>query len=524
MMEIVFHLAGGLALFMLAMTMMTDGMRGFFGVRLKNFLQNWTSSAFRGVLTGALVTGIVQSSSAVTVATIGFVNAGILSLKQALGIIFGANVGTTMTGWLVSIAGFGFKIESFALPILAVGVALNLLASERRYAALGSALAGFGLFFLGLAVLKDAFSSVSTLFDVTFLATPGIAGVLMMLVFGMVATTLTQSSSAGIALILMAASESILSVPAAAAAIIGANVGTTSTAILASLGATANAQRVAAGHMAFNLATGLVALLCLPILLWGVTVTADWLDVDSSPVPVLALFHTVFNILGVVLLFPFIGRLARFLDTLFRSGADDLSRPHYIDKNLLSSPALALSATRQELVRACNAAGVLLRDHIAAEGRRDKGLKKSVHALSILNQSIHQFMIGTTAGAMEDETATGIPEMLSAIRYLDESLILMKQVDFPAALASCPPVADSVANMRAQARALGAFIADPETHPDATALIAAYQAAKSTTLTAAASHKITIETAETTLDALAALRRLCEQLTKAERAVHQGGA
>lgn len=151
-----FQILGGLALFLLAMEMMTDGLKNFAGQHLKHLLGHWTRTPLRGLAAGVLITGIVQSSSAVTVATIGFVNAGLLTLGQSLGVIFGANIGTTMTGWLVSLVGFGFKIEAFALPILALGVALKLAAPGPRYRSLGQALAGFALFFLGLSLLKDS--------------------------------------------------------------------------------------------------------------------------------------------------------------------------------------------------------------------------------------------------------------------------------------------------------------------------------------------------------------------------------
>jgi len=243
---------GGLALFLLAMQMMTDGLKVYAGGALKRLLENWTSTPLRSVFSGVLVTSVVQSSSAVTVATIGFVNAGMLTLRQALGVIFGTNIGTTMTGWLVSLIGFGFKIELFALPILTVGVALRLLAPGKRPQGLGVAIAGFGLFFLGLAILKEAFGGLAESYGTSFVGNNA-GNWLTFLFVGFVATLLTQSSSAAIAIILTAA-----------AAVIGANIGTTSTAALAAIKATPSAKRLALGHVSFNLITGLVALSLLP--------------------------------------------------------------------------------------------------------------------------------------------------------------------------------------------------------------------------------------------------------------------
>ena len=195
-MGIALSAAGGLGIFLLAMAMMTDGLKIFGGERLKSLLEHWTSTPIRAALTGAMVTGIVQSSSAVTVATIGFANAGILTLRQSLGVVFGANVGTTMTGWFVSLVGFGFKIEAFALPIIAVGMGLRVAVQGKRLRGLGEGLAGFGLFFLGLSVLKDAFSGLATTFGTATLSDASTGGVALFALVGLVATVLTQSSSA----------------------------------------------------------------------------------------------------------------------------------------------------------------------------------------------------------------------------------------------------------------------------------------------------------------------------------------
>ncbi len=312
-MEVISNLVGGLALFMLAMVMMTNGLKAFIGTKLKFFLQKWTSSPVRGVITGALVTGIIQSSSAVTVAIIGFVNAGVLTLRQALGVIFGSNVGTTITGWLVSLVGFGLKIEALAMPILAFGVGMRFIAHEKRTQSLGEALIGFGLFFLGLAILKSSFSGVAESFGTGLLTSGGMGGLTGYILAGFVATVLTQSSSAAIAIILVAASESVMGIDAAAAAIIGANIGTTSTAGFAAINATPNAKRVAAGHAAFNLISGLIALLILPALLLITSKFGNLAGFGNSTVAVLALFHTIFNVFGVLIMFPFINKIALLL-------------------------------------------------------------------------------------------------------------------------------------------------------------------------------------------------------------------
>jgi phosphate:Na+ symporter len=193
--------AGGLALFLLGMLMMTDGLKTFAGAGLRQMLARGTATPLRGVLSGVAVTALVQSSSAVTIATIGFVNPGMLTLRQALGVVFGTNVGTTMTGWLVSLVGFGWKIDNLALPLLTVGVVLRLAADQNRLRGLGEALAGFGLFFLALSLLQGAFADFAATHG-SALVSAGGAGILV--------TTLTQSSSAALAIILSAASSGLV--------------------------------------------------------------------------------------------------------------------------------------------------------------------------------------------------------------------------------------------------------------------------------------------------------------------------
>ena len=177
-------LTGGLGLFLLAVKMITDGLKLAAGRTLLGFLSKWTRSPAHGIFTGLTITAIVQSSSAVTVATIGFINAGLINLYQALGIVLGTNIGTTMTAWLVAIIGFKIKVEVFALPMIGIGVFMQFISGNTRRASLGMALAGFGLFFLGIDVLKDAFEGMATTLDLKQFTVEGVAGVLLYLGIG----------------------------------------------------------------------------------------------------------------------------------------------------------------------------------------------------------------------------------------------------------------------------------------------------------------------------------------------------
>ena len=176
------NIIGGLGLFLLAIGMMTDGLKLAAGNALRTLLAKWSKTPFRGVLSGAAMTALVQSSSAVTVASLGFVNAGLLSMRHALGIVYGANIGTTMTGWLVALVGFKLNIQAVALPMIGVGMILKLLKPNSRLASLGIAIAGFGLFFVGIDSLKTAFEGIVSTFDLSQFQASGIEGFLMYLV------------------------------------------------------------------------------------------------------------------------------------------------------------------------------------------------------------------------------------------------------------------------------------------------------------------------------------------------------
>ncbi|MFN7693238.1 MAG: Na/Pi cotransporter family protein [Burkholderiales bacterium] len=342
-------LLGGLGLFLLGMTMMTDGLKSAAGPSLHCILLQATRTRWHALGSGVMVTALVQSSSAVTVAAIGFVNAGLLSLAPALWVLFGANVGTTMTGWIVALVGLKFKVEALALPLVGLGMLLRMGAEGQRRAGFGSALAGFGLLFLGIATLQQAFGELGG--RISLPQGDGLGVLLTQIGVGMFMTVLMQSSSASMTVALTAAQGGLIGLDGAAAVVIGANIGTTVTALLAVIGATSNARRAASAHVAFNLVTGLVALLLLPWLLPVLGQARDALELPPDPATKLALFHTCFNVLGVLLMLPLAAPLTRWLEQRFRAREDDEAKPRHLDANVLPVPTLALDAMAQELAR-----------------------------------------------------------------------------------------------------------------------------------------------------------------------------
>ena len=383
---------GGLGLFLLGMRMMTSGLSLAAGRHLRSILGNWTKTPLRGLFSGFLLTAILQSSGAITVAVIGFVNAGLLKLSQSVGIVYGSNIGTTVTGWIVAAVGLNINIKALALPLIGLGAALNLTGKHTRREPLGDALAGFGLFFLGIEILQNAFQGLDHTMDIALLSGLGIWTIPVFLGVGCILTVLMQSSSAAMILVLTAAVSGIVDVHTAAATVIGTNIGATSTAALAVLGATYNAKKVAASHIIFNVGTTIVALASLPLLLRLVEMICRTVGLQNDVAITLALFHTMFNLFGVLLFLPFTKKLVRFLNA--RIGREEmlLSKPKYLDKNVLTQPHLALEALFMELGRSGEMTRDLARKALKNEFN-PKLLEKDRSALNGLVTAIKNFAL-----------------------------------------------------------------------------------------------------------------------------------
>ncbi len=363
-------LLGGLGLFLLGMNLLTDGLKVAAGDSLRDLLGRWTKTRLRALAAGFAFTALLQSSSAVTVAVIGFVNASMLSLLNATWVVFGANVGTTMTAWIVSLIGLKLKIGAMALPMIGIGMALRLTGSGTRRAAYGDTLAGFGLFFLGISILSDTFSQFADEIDFVGSAYPGLVENIMFVGAGFFITVMTQSSSASIAVALTAAAGGLMPLEPAASLVIGANLGTTSTALFAVIGATPAAKRVAVAHLLFNLITGTVAILLLPIFIASVAWFTRTATLPEEPAVFLAMFHTVFNIVGVILIFPIANRLVSWLSKRFANKYEEDVRLHYLDETTLGFPALAAKAVSLELSRLSRIASTMI-THAASDNTSD---------------------------------------------------------------------------------------------------------------------------------------------------------
>jgi phosphate:Na+ symporter len=339
------QLLGGIGLFLLGMVLLTDGLKALAGGQLRRILSRFTGGTLSSLASGATVTALVQSSSATTLATIGFVSAGLLTFPQAVGVVLGANVGTTSTGWLVAVLGFKVSVGTVALPLVGVGALLRLLGRD-RLAAAGLALAGFGLLFVGIDTLQGGMEGLADRLDPSSLPGTRWTGRLLLVLVGAAMTVVLQSSSAAVATTLTALHGGAVTLTQAAALVVGQNVGTTVTAALAGLGASTAARRTALAHILFNLITGVVALLILP----GFVAMADALvpdAFDATGTLTLAAFHTLFNLLGVAIMLPFIGRFARLVQRLVPSRGPALTQR--LDPSVVEVAPVAVEAVRRTL-------------------------------------------------------------------------------------------------------------------------------------------------------------------------------
>ena len=341
-------IAAGVALFLFGMLCMEQGFKSYSGSALQRVLTTSTDHLWKSLTFGMVSTTLMQSSSLVSVITISFLSAQLIGLAEGIGIIFGANLGTTTGAWIV--AGFGLKVNlsAYALPILVFGVVF-LMQSSQKIKGLGWILVGIGFLFLGIHYMKAGFSAYSQNIELTQYAMTGVAGLLVFTLIGIFATVVMQSSHATLTLIITALAAGQITYENALALAIGANVGTTITAILGSLSANISGKRLAAAHLAFNLVTGLVALVFIQPLLGIVEVVSSWVGIGANDHTLkLAVFHTLFNLLGVLIMLPLINRMVIWLERRLPETKVERDGPRYLSEASLALPDVALQAVTKE--------------------------------------------------------------------------------------------------------------------------------------------------------------------------------
>jgi len=364
-------LLGGIGLFLLGMILMSDGLKAAAGGALQRILERSTGTTFRAVASGAGLTALVQSSSATTLATIGFVSAGLLTFPSALGVIIGANVGTTSTGWIVALLGLKFNFGTIALPFIGVGALLRLLSSGAR-AHMGMALAGFGLIFVAIDLLQGGMGEVALRIDLGAFSAGTLGGRFLLVLIGIVMTVLLQSSSAAVALTLTAVHTGAIGLVEAAFLVIGQNLGTTVKAALAAIGASIPAKRTAAAHILFNaLAAAIAFIAALPLLALSEGL-ADAFGAHEAAV-VLTIFHTTFNVATAAVVIPFLKPFARSVSRIIPERAPGLTR--HLDRTLLELPDIAVGAARRTMLDIAQITFVATKEILT--GRQPTGMARA---------------------------------------------------------------------------------------------------------------------------------------------------
>jgi len=340
---------GGIALFLIGMEYMENGFKAFSGGILEKVLEKFTNNTPKAISTGFFATAIVQSSSLISIIVISFLSAKLITLTSAVGVVFGSNLGTTATAWLVSVFGLKIKISVYAMPMIVLGILIPLFFKSNSWKGIASIFIGLGIIFLGIGYMKEGFETLKEGIDLAQYAMAGYTGIFVYVLVGSVATVVIQSSSAAMAIIITALATGQIEYTNALALAIGANVGTTVTAILGSLKSNGNSKRLAVAHFIFNIITGIIAIVFIYQLADLVDYLAVYIGIGTENYAMkLALFHTVFNVIGVLAVSPFISMLVKYLKTLFIPKGINRGKPKYLDETVLTLPSTTLSAIIME--------------------------------------------------------------------------------------------------------------------------------------------------------------------------------
>lgn len=348
--EVAQNLFSGLAIFLLGMLFLEDGFKGFSGGALEKILKNFSNTRLKAILFGLSATAIMQSSTLVTILTLSFLSASLVGLGQALGIVFGANIGSTTSGWIIAGIGVKMNVSALGLPLITLGVLL-LLMKSKNLKSLGYILAGIGFFFLGIAYIKTGFESYQN-FDLNVAARFG--GFWAFLIFfgmGVLITSIVQSSFATLTIIILALSSGSISYNDALALVIGTNVGGVVTALIASISSSVDGRRLAIGNTLFNVVIAIVCMVFLPVFKEIVELASSLFGFKSDDYAFkIALFHTIYNVIAVLLMTPFIPMFEAFLCKFITTSKDDSDRARYIDFDLIPYPNTAKECLQKEVL------------------------------------------------------------------------------------------------------------------------------------------------------------------------------
>jgi len=433
--------AAGVAIFLFGMLSLEEGFKTFTGGTLEKILKASTNRLWKSMAFGVVTTTIMQSSSLVSVITISFLSAGLLELSSAIGIIFGANLGTTTGAWLV--AGFGLKVNlsAYAMPMLVFGILL-IFQKPKNLKGAGYILTGLGFLFLGIHYMKEGFDSFGQTINLAEYSIAGYPGVFAFAGIGVLATVVMQSSHATLVLILAALAAQQISYENALALAIGSNVGTTITAIIGSLGSSADGKRLAIAHLVFNVVTGIIAIVGIYQLMRFVGWVSAYLGIAAENYTLqLAVFHSVFNLLGIIVMLPLLNWLVKFLERLFADQPFEVEQPVYLSEATRSMPEAAVEAVRKETARLYDLAVSVITDGLSIQrdalqsGKKPKQVVKQSSAvidedidtlyetkLKSLYGKIVEFVIHAKGGYAEGRLKEELHELRNAGQHVIEAV------------------------------------------------------------------------------------------------------
>jgi len=412
--ELIFGILGGVGLFIYGIWEMSEGLHKASGERTRKILHNLTGSPIRGVLVGTGITSLIQSSSATTVMVIGFVNAGLMTLVQALGVIFGANIGTTITAQLIA-----FKLTDYALPIIGLGMLTIFLAKKKTHKYIGEFLLGFGILFLGLSILTNVVKPLGQYpwFNNIFIAFSRnhILGILA----GAAVTAILQSSSVTSGMVLGLAMANLIDLKAALPLILGCNIGTCVTALIASLGTSISAKRAAVAHIIFNI-IGVIIFLPFLVIFQNLVI-----HTSHSLARQIANAHTLFNVINTVIFLPFVGLFATLLTKIIRGKEEEEIEylPKYLERHLLNTPPIAIEAAIKETIRTLGLTQrmvALATDSFFKNNANSlEKITRGEEAVDSLREAITNYLVELMQRELSQNDSRKIPPLIHAINDVE---------------------------------------------------------------------------------------------------------
>lgn len=412
--EFIFNVIGGLGLFIYGIHLMSEGLQKACGDKMRRLLAILTTNPLKGTLIGAGVTAFIQSSSATTVMTIGFVNAGLMTLAQAIGVIFGANIGTTITAQLIA-----FRLTDYALPILGIGFGLNFFVKRRTVKFIGQFLLGFGLLFLGLSIMTSVAKPLGSSESVRQIFINFSQNPLLGILAGMVVTMIVQSSSVTVGLVLALATVGLLDLRGAIPLILGDNIGTCITAALASIGGTISARRTAVAHIGFNIIGTGIVLLLLPV--YRVLI----LHTSANIARQVANAHSLFNIMNTVIFLPFVGLYARFLTKLVKGKEEEEieSAPKYLEQHLLNTPSVAIEAATKEIIKTLKITQqmvkIAMEDFFKGDPRRLNKVAQKEETVDALRLATTNYLVELMQRELSPQQSAKIPALVHIVNDVE---------------------------------------------------------------------------------------------------------